>query len=73
MNKFLVVFFLFTLTLCRAGDELIISERPGQAFSPYCLSKNSFQIQTGVNFYRSAKVGATNSTTIRFGLEKYLK
>lgn len=71
-----------TLVLCLvvgilfAGEESLISERPGQALTAFTLKKRAVQIQTGMN-HRSINYGnnsPSNSillqqeTTLRFGL-----
>lgn len=59
-------------------NETIRSDRPGQANSPYAVGKNSFQIQTGIDFggirINQTKYSDfyTSSSVFRFGvLEKF--
>lgn len=61
---FLLVILLISME-CIGGGDVIISERPGQAYSPFCLAKRSFQLQSGVSFQQKE---ASNSSSLRFGL-----
>ena len=45
-----VLVLLICFQVATAFESELISERPGQALSPNCLNKGSFQLQTGLDY-----------------------
>lgn len=71
----LLLIIVFFATVCSAGEESLISERPGQALTAFTLKEKAVQVQTGFN-YRTihypniflSSIYSNSETTIRFGL-----
>lgn len=78
ISKIILMLILCQTKLTAQHNETLRSDRPGQANSPYAVGKNSFQIQTGIDFggirINQTKYSDfyTSSSVFRFGvLEKF--
>lgn len=68
-RKFLLAFICVNSLICFGFDSDLISERPGQAYTPYCLKNGEVQFQLGANIQESI----FNNNVIRFGLGKFFE
>jgi hypothetical protein len=54
MRKIVLIFLLFSFSVVKAQyQEVLSSDRPGQALSANVVGKNVFQIQAGIDFFES--------------------
>ena len=74
---FLIILLIFTNTLSQENTNKktlppISTDRPDNSDSPYTISKNTFQFETGVNYVSENPLGLSIKTlTINTGLFRY--
>ena len=68
-RKVLLGLICFSSMICFGFESDLISERPGQAYTPYCLKSGEVQFQLGANIQESV----FNNNVIRFGLGEFFE
>lgn len=68
-RKILLELIFFSSLICFGFESDLISERPGQAYTPYCLKSGEIQFQLGANVRESI----FNNNVIRFGLGSFFE
>lgn len=84
MKNLAGIILLMSFQVCLAFDSDLISERPGQALSPNCLSKGNVQVQSGIDYNSYTYTGfssfvpseialypmisSLSNTVVRFGM-----
>ena len=68
-KKILLGLICFSSMICFGFESDLISERPGQAYTPYCLKSGEIQFQLGANIQEAV----FNNNVIRFGLGEFFE